>query len=102
MAMYDYIKVDVERLPISEKEKEFLKDTIFQTKSLRNAFISYIIDKNNTLFYTIPFHKEEKQEFFHGYITFYDQTDFYFRAKFTDGICTYIERWNNETIFDDL
>lgn len=102
MGMFDYIKINVEKLPISKKEKSKLKDIEFQTKSLRNLFVSYVIKDDNTLFYTTPFCKEEKQEFFHGYITFYDQTDFYFRAKFTDGVCTNIEKWNNGTIFDYL
>ena len=49
MGMFDYIKINLDKLPITEKERELLEGKDFQTKDLDNTLSEYRITDDNFL-----------------------------------------------------
>lgn len=49
MGMFDYIKINLDKLPITEKEHELLEDKEFQIKDLDNTLSEYRITHDNFL-----------------------------------------------------
>ena len=49
MGMFDYIKINLDKLPITEKERELLEGKEFQTKDLDNTLSEYRITDDNFL-----------------------------------------------------
>ncbi len=47
--MFDYIKINLDKLPITEKERESLEGKDFQTKDLDNTLSEYRITDDNFL-----------------------------------------------------
>jgi hypothetical protein len=119
MGMFDSIKINSDKLPVSVAEKELLKDAVFQTKDLEQCLLMYVISDSGELLLSefadeknkkenIPVmfleeyftdFKQEKVIYtktaFHGYIRFYtsaDKTWYEFRAKFTDDKLVSLER----------
>ena len=122
MGMYDTLIINLDLLPITEAEKEILKDSSFATKDFENVLTEiYITDDgflkiNN---YELESTPEDEKPFpyaegirglmgclrrknehletihHHGYVNFgaYENNTIYdFRAKFTDGKLILIER----------
>ena len=103
MGMFDTITISIDRLPISETDKERLKNENFQTKSLEKLLLRYRITDDGLLecFNAIADFEDEETappksnnwiriDDIHGYVSFYTSADdphewFEFVAKFTDG-----------------
>ena len=49
MGMFDYIKINLDKLPITEQERELLEGKEFQTKDLDNTLSEYRITDDNFL-----------------------------------------------------
>ena len=117
--MFDSIKINSQKLPISAVEKELLKDVVFQTKDLEKCLLIYqISDAGELLLSEYPdkenkdekiavmFNEEYLTDFdlkdlthskipFHGYLRFYTMVNdiwYEFKAKFTDDTLISIER----------
>ena len=51
MSRYDYIKIKEELLPVNSFQRRDLSNLEFQTKSLDNEFLEYLIDESGKLSY---------------------------------------------------
>ena len=60
MGMYDYVKVDVNFLPINDELKKILTGQDFQTKSFDQEMTTYTIKKDGV--YKLEFEWEEVQK----------------------------------------
>jgi len=120
MGMFDELIIDSKKLPVSEEEKDLLKNKVFQTKSLRRGLLFYAINDNDELILLhikdlergiIPWWKGytnnngeilpdnpdiiKMKTPFHGFITFHTSVNnvwYEFKAKFTDGKMIAIEK----------
>ncbi len=120
MGMFDYLKIDIGKLPITDEEKKLLGDNPkWQTKDFEctlnlveitddnklryRVFNKEYLDSTTELFANIGVpsdkHGDWHYENYHGFIYFYtfgisDKDWFEYEAKFTDGIMTQIKRVN--------
>lgn len=116
MGMFDSIKINVEKLPVSLEEKIILKDVVYQTKDLEKCLMLYIISDDDELLLTesirnndgkvAGMYHDDDSDYkndeliyttvpYHGYISFYTSLDnvwYEFKAKFTDDKLVSIER----------
>ena len=117
MGMFDYLKINVDKLPITQEEKErYAHEFQFQTKDFDCYLNLYEITNDGNIIYrkyTDEYLGETKELFaytgipndnngewvilkdYHGFVSFYDSVDniwFQFEAKFTDGKLQDIKR----------
>jgi hypothetical protein len=119
MGMFDSIKINSEKLPISAAGRVLLRNVVFQTKDLEKCLLMYQISdegelllseypdkENKTEKIAVIFNEEYLTDFnlkeltyskisFHGYLRFYTMINdvwYEFKAKFTDDMLISIER----------
>jgi len=102
MGLFDYVDIDINKLPLSDEEKELIgAEKVFQTKDLKCLMSRVEITQEGRLLYIEEYSGKGdlKDMNYHGVFNFYTSVEgipkrhwFEFNAKFTDGNLVGIER----------